>query len=365
MIKRILTWTLITFLSLVFIFVFIVFRQFSIKIYDSIVQNKHMKDLVAMYDENYIPIDESQFINFDRFDNTVTLNDIQILASHNSYKKKGSSLGRLFIGLGDSFAEARALNYGYYNLTTQFESGIRSMEFDLRKRRDSFQLTHVPLVDNSSVAPNFQMALQEIYLYSSHNPSHVPMIFLIEVKEDWMILDHALQTIENDELNELNQLLKDELKESLFTPGDMISPGLTLNQTIQQQGWPTVTSLLGKVIFVLHPNNMNEAYQALDPTLSDLAMFIGSYDDDLNQDYTSFIIHNDVNVDRIKELTDMGYIVRTRIDESLHFDITRYQHAISSTAQILSSDFTIGRKDISSSDVIYLSNYTVIKKETT
>lgn len=363
MIRRLLKTVLILVLSVVFIFFFIVIRQFSIKIYDSQVQIRHMKNLEELYETDYEPINESLFVNFDRFDDTTTLNEIQMLASHNSYKKTGSTLGHLFVGLGDSFREARGLKYTYKNLTDQFEAGIRSMEFDVRKRKDSFQLTHVPLVDNSSVAPNFQMALEEIYLYSSHNPSHIPMIFLIEIKEDWMMLDHALQKIDTQELNELNTLIKDQLKESLFTPNDMMRDDLTLKQTIQTHGWPTVTSLLGKVMFVLHPSNMNDLYESLDPTLEDLSMFIGSYEDDLDHDYASFVIHNDVNILRISELTEQGYIVRTRVDESLEFSITRFQDAIQSQATILSSDFTIGRKDIKDSEVITLNQYMIVKKE--
>ncbi|MDY0295316.1 MAG: Ca2+-dependent phosphoinositide-specific phospholipase C [Acholeplasmataceae bacterium] len=363
MLIRMLKIALISILSLVFIFIFIVMRQFSIKIYDSVVQTRHMKNLEALYDDDYEPIDESSFVNFDRFDDTTTLDQIQMLASHNSYKKMGSTLGRLFVGLGDSFAEARALKYGYNNLTAQFEAGIRSMEFDLRKRKDSFQLTHVPLVDNSSVAPDFASALEEIYLYSSHNPTHIPMIFLVEIKDDWMMLDHALQKMESQELTELNALLKDKLNETLFAPSDMMADGMSLRETIENQGWPTVTSLLGKVIFVLHPSNMNDLYESLDPTLEDLAMFIGAYEDDLAHDYASFVIHNDVDITRIQELVSQKYIVRTRVDESLNFEISRFQDAIASYAQILTSDFTIGRKDIKDEDVITLSQYMVIKKE--
>ena len=362
MIKQILKITFIGVLSLIVLFVLIVFRLFAIKIYDSQIQIRHMKNLEEMYESNYEPIDESSFVDFDRFDNLTTLDEIQMLASHNSYKKKGSPLGKLFVGLGDSFAEARALKYEYKNLTDQFEAGIRSMEFDVRKRKSSFVLTHVPLVDNSSVAPDFSLALEEIYLYSSNNPTHIPMIFLVEVKTDWMILDHALQDIDEKELEELNDLIKDKLKDSLYTPADMIKEGLTLSETIDQNGWPTVTSLLGKVIFVLHPGEMNESYFNLDSTLKSQSMFIGSYESNLTEVYTSFVVHNSVDTIRIQEIVSEGYIVRTRIDENLIFDETRYLDAISSGAQILTSDFSQGRKDLKASDMITLQNYTVRKR---
>lgn len=353
---------LITILSLVILLGLVIVRLFAIKIYDSQVQIRHMKNLVEMYEDDYTPIDESQFIDFNRFDETTRLNEIQMIASHNSYKKMGSSLGRFFVGLGDSFEEARALKYGNRSLTEQFESGIRSMEFDVRKRKSSFVLTHVPLVDNSSVAPDFAMALEEIYLYSSHNPTHIPMIFLVEVKDDWMILDHALQVIRTEELTQLNNLLKDKLGDVLYTPNDFMEPGLTVNETIETHGWPTVSSLLGKVIFILHPSHMNALYEGIDPTLKTLNMFIGSYENDLEHAYASFVVHNEVNATRIQELLAQGYIVRTRIDENLVYDNQRDILARLSGAQILTTDFSIGRKDIKQAEIIYLNTYTVIKR---
>ncbi|MDO9630085.1 MAG: Ca2+-dependent phosphoinositide-specific phospholipase C, partial [Acholeplasmataceae bacterium] len=243
---------MIAILSVVVFFILVVFRLFAIKIYDSNVQNAHMKTLASYYaSEEFSPVDESEFINFDINDTTIKLNQIQMLATHNSYKKKGSDIGKFFVGLGDSFEEARALKYGYKNLTDQFESGVRSMEFDLRLRKTQFVLTHVPLVDNSSVAPDFSQALEEIYLFSSNNPNHIPIIILMEIKDDWMILDHALQIIEPKHLENLNGLLKDKLGNNLFTPSDMMETGKTLKETIQTTGWPSVHSLLGKVIFVL------------------------------------------------------------------------------------------------------------------
>jgi hypothetical protein len=61
---------------------------------------------------------------------------------------------------------------------------------------------------------------------------------------------------------------------------------------------------------------------------------------------TAFIIHNEPDVDAIAALVGSGYMVRTRLDDMLVFDDDRYQRALSSGAQILSSDLTIGRLDL-------------------
>ncbi len=352
---------LVAILSVVVLFLLIVFRLFAIKIYDSNVQNAHMRTLTSYYDsEDFEPIDETEFVNFDLSDTTIRLNEIQMLATHNSYKKTGSDIGRLFVGLGDSFEEARALKYGYKNLTDQFEAGVRSMEFDLRLRKTQFVLTHVPLVDNSSVAPDFSQALDEIYLFSSNHPNHIPIIILMEIKDDWMILDHALQDIESNDLENLNELLTDKLKDNLFTPNDMMETGKTLKETIQTTGWPTVNSLLGKVIFVLHPGSFTDMYHELDETLKTQPMFIGAYQDGIHEDYASFIVHNNPSVSEITPLIESNFIVRTRIDSNLVFNQDDFDQAILSGAQILTSDFLIGRKDIKTEDIIYFSDNKLI-----
>jgi hypothetical protein len=355
---------LVTVLSLVVLFILIVLRLFAIKIYDSTAQSAHIRKLESYYEsEDFEPIDETEFINFDLNDTSIKLNDIQMLATHNSYKKKGSEIGKFFVGLGDSFDEARALKYGYKNLTDQFESGVRSMEFDLRLRKTQFVLTHVPLVDNSSVAPDFSQALDEIYLFSSNHPNHIPIIILMEIKDDWMILDHALQTIESEDLENLNTLINDKLGDHLFKPSEMMESEKTLKETIQTTGWPSVNSLLGKVIFVLHPGNFTTKYYELDQTLETQPMFIGTYSNGVNQDDASFIVNNNPSISEIASLVESNFIVRTRIDSSLIFNQDDFENAILSGAQILTSDFLIGRSDIKASDIIYLPDEKMIIKK--
>jgi hypothetical protein len=356
---------LIAVLSVVILFVLIVLRLFAIKLYDSSVQNAHMRTLKSYYQsEDFEPVNESDFVDFDLNDQTIRLNEIQMLATHNSYKKTGSDIGKFFVGLGDSFDEARALKYGYKNLTDQFEAGVRSMEFDLRLRKTQYVLTHVPLVDNSSVAPDFAQALEEIALFSSNHPNHVPIIILMEIKDDWMILDHALQVIESKDLENLNTLLTEKLGNQLFTPQMMMEADKTLKETIQSTGWPTLNSLLGKVIFVLHPGNFTDMYFELDETLETQPMFIGSYASGINQDYASFIVHNNPSREEIEPLIQANFIVRTRIDANLIFNQSDFDQAVLSGAQILTSDFLVGRKDIKTSDIIYFDDNKMIIRKT-
>lgn len=364
--KHILKVSVITLSVIIVVLLLIVLRLYMIRGYDLTLQKKHMEILNTYYEDDYQMIDENAFLNFDVSNNDLDLNEIQILASHNSYKKKGPAIGKFFVGLGDSFDEANALKYGYKNITDQLEAGIRSFEIDLRYRKDKFEITHVPLVDSSSQAVSFELLLDELMLFSTHQENHIPIIILVEIKTDWMMLDPALQDIHHDELILLDQILKDKLQDRLFSPNHMIGTDEVLRDKIMINGWPSVAELLNKFIFVLHPGSFEQTYYELDETLQTQSMFIGSSYADSYQPYASFFVHNDVDIDIISSLVDDGFIVRTRIDSNLNFSMDRYLDAISSGAQILTTDFSIARNDLDEIDIIYLEDdKTIIKNDKT
>jgi len=351
-------------LSVVMLFFLIIIRFYGIKIVDTTQQSRRLSELKLYYEsETFSPNNDQEFADFDLNDESLKLNEIKMLASHNSYKKNSTVLGRFFVQLGASKEEADSLNYEYKTLTEQFRAGIRSMEFDLRLRKTQFTLTHVPLVDNSSVAPDFSMALEEIELYSRNNPHHIPIIILMEIKDDWMILDHALQKIDQEKLITLNLLIKDKLGERLFQPQDVIEENKTLKETINESGWPSLSSLRGKVIMILHPGGFTTEYVDIDPTLQELAMFPGVYANQISRDYTAFVVENNPESTQIPLLVNQNYIVRTRIDSDLYFTQELMQAALLSGAQILTSDYTIARKDLSVTHMIYLAtDKTVIRR---
>lgn len=353
---RFLKWILIVILSLVTLFFMMAGYLYLVRVNDLRLERRHHRELTAYYGDDYVPIDESQFINFDPMDPSITLADIQILASHNSYKKNGPALGHFFVGLGENFDEARALDYGYQPLTTQFELGIRSMELDVRLRAGRFEITHVPLVDASSVSVTLEGALNEMKLYSDHNPDHMPMIFLLEIKDDWMMLDPKLESINEAALIDLNDLIASTLGDTLITPKDIMQGDLTLRETIIDHGWPSLSTMLGKHIIVIHPGTYSQMFATTFSDRSNLNVFIGAYASEQDQDYASFFVENTPNIETIGALVDQNFIVRTRIDADLSFTDERMTTAIQSGAQILTSDFVIGRSDLDEAAIIFLGN---------
>ena len=352
---------IISVLSLVLSFLMVVIYLSSIHFHDLRQQQKHMITLRSSYtSSSFQAIDESIFYNFELTD-TIKLNDIQFLASHNSYKKKGSSIGHFFVGLGSSRAEAKAMNYSNHTLSNQLKLGIRSFELDIRLRKDQFNLTHVPLVDNSSVAPDLRLALEEFKLFSIHHPNHFPITILLEIKDDWMILDPSLQTIQQQELVMLNELIKNQLGDHLYSPHHLLTDELTLKEHIETHGWPSVTSLLGKIMVILHAGSFIEPYVMIDESLSDLAMFPSVYAHQTENHYTSFIIENNPFDERIFDMVSNHFIVRTRLDSDLIIDLQRREAALLSGAQLLTSDFTVSRTDLKPHQRFFFENDKTIR----
>jgi hypothetical protein len=305
---------------------------------------RYMETLEASYADGYTPFDEGQFSDM-RPREAVPLNRARYLATHNSYKQYGSVPGKFMIQLVLSKQDADLLKYAYRRLTAQLEQGIRSFELDIRLRKDVFEVHHVPLVDNMSNVMDLDQGLRELRLFSDHNPDHFPVIIIFEFKNDWMFLDPALRDIGEEELRNFDAALNRILGDKLYDPADFLADtGSASIEEALEKGWPTMDRLAGKFIFIIHPSPIADRYAAMDASRRSMGMFLAG--EGVPRPGAAFIIHNEPDVDDIRALVDRGYMVRTRLDDILVFDPDRYQRAMESGAQILSSDLTVGRLDL-------------------
>lgn len=349
--KIILIFTILitTFLALVIYFN-------TIRMFDIFAHERHIRNL----SENPpLVIDENDFMNFTPSDN-LRLNHVQLIASHNSYKKNITRLGQLFVGLGENFDEARALRYAHPDLTTQLNHGVRSFELDMVYRANRFELIHVPLVDQSSNAPLLNRAFDEMILWSDNNPNHFPIIILIEPKEDFLFLDPFIEPFDIASLEKLNAQVETSFKDKLVTPSDLLIDERPLKTLLNEEGWPLVNDLLGKVIVVMHPGRINDEYLSIDPSLNMLNIFPGNYSDEGN--HTSFIVSNNpFETDKINGFIDQNLIVRTRLDSNLTINEDAMAMVALSGAQIITTDFfpshTLNNPFIATLE----STYTIIK----
>jgi hypothetical protein len=178
------------------------------------------------------------------------------------------------------------------------------------------------------------------------------------------MLDPSLNDIKSSDLRELDDLISDTFGDDLITPSSVISNDLSLQASVQTHGWPLLSETLGKVMVVVHAGSFIESYVSLDPTFETLHMFPSVYSDQIELPYAVFVIENNPLSEMIPLLVQDNFMVRTRIDTELSYNDIERLSGIQSGAHILTSDFSIARKDITSNHIYYLdSSFTVRKRD--
>lgn len=301
----------------------------------------------------------------------ILLNEIQLVGSHNSYKKKIDSTLLFILKLFDSNV-ATSLDYEHLTLVEQLDLGLRSLELDVYydpegghysapfgskmgpfsspydeggvMKYPGFKVLHVQDIDFRSHCLALKTCLKQIRKWSSENPQHLPLIITINPKDEIIPMRgfEPPMAFDGDTWNSLDVEFRDILSENLVIPDDIRGVYKTLKESILA-GWPSVNSLRGKVLFVLDaPPIKTRNYVIGHSELEGRVMFVNFPEE---SSMSSFRIVNDPikNLEYINELVEQGFIVRTRADaetvESRSGDTSRLQSAIKSGAQIISSDY--------------------------
>ena len=308
------------------------------------------------------------------------LNEIGILASHNSYKglpdkKVLKFLTKFKKQLGEA-NDPIQLDYGHPKLPIQFdEYGIRGIEIDINydpkgglyakravnkfvcglktsvknpvMKAPGFKVLHIADVDYETNYLTFSAVLLELKKWSEEHPKHTPIFVNIEAKgtnpgDESKVLRflgfkksipfsaEAYNALDKEIFAVLN-------RENIYQPKDLLGDYTNIKERLGSIGWPLVSECLGKIIFILEGNNQ-ELYNS--ETLN-RPMFVYKNPEDIN---AAFVIQNDPigNEAYIEELSKT-YIVRTRSDagtiEARNNDYRRFNAALKSKAQIISSDY--------------------------
>ena len=316
-----------------------------------------------------------------QYTDSIRLNDIRILASHNSYKKKPDARVIRFLQkfrrqLGDELNPQR-MDYGHASLSEQFTHfDIRGIELDIYNdphgdryhkrrinyfirgikqdagdtvlRKPGFKVLHIADVDYESNYRTLSEAFQEISTWSKNHPAHVPIFINLELKDaapaDYSRFLRILgfkRAIPFDSAAyvKIDEAIKQHFAlEQLYTPAMLRDTFVSTRERLTTLGWPPLNEVLGKVIFIFDGNGA--AYKQY--THDNLAFVYGP----VNDAETAFVIRNNPigNEAEISTLTNT-YIVRTRTDvetmQARNNDATMLDAALKSRAQILSTDYYI------------------------
>ncbi len=271
-------------------------------------------------------------------DDSLRLNQIRWLATHNSYHGKASLLQLVLLDLFQP-GEVDKLKYSHSGFYSQLELGVRSFELDLRRYRSgSYECIHVPLVDNRGHSPVFKGALEEMKLWSDRHPEHIPVIVIMETKDDWRFLDPGLRKWSPEALAGVDKIISGVLGQKLITPDTIRGADGTVRGGLIDNGWPELGKSRGKFIFVFHENDADYFNGEYFDSSDRVSFFMA----DRDSPEASFILRNEPGSADIAELGKEGFIVRTRADADLEYSEERKRLAIASGAQIVSTDFPKG-----------------------
>jgi hypothetical protein len=308
----------------------------------------------------------------------VRLNEVQVLGSHNSYHIEPVSPLLLQLG-GFDQSLADSIEYTHLPLTEQFETqGIRQIELDVfadpnggiysqragliligqspistlpELQQPGFKVLHVQDMDFETTCLTFVDCLQEVKDWSDANPRHLPIMILVEAKDDPIDIDVGLNFIVPLEIGpaELDALDAEILSvfptNQLITPDDVRGTRDTLEKAILRDGWPTLRESRGKVLFALDNGGEEKThYLAGHPSLEGRVMFVSGSPGDPE---AAFAKRNDPLSDpnEIPDLVAGGYLVRTRADsdtdEARSGDTTKRDEALASGGQYVSTDYPV------------------------
>jgi hypothetical protein len=304
----------------------------------------------------------------------VRLNQIQVLGSHNSFHvPPRPPLFQLLLAFSPVFS---AWEYEHLPLDEQFATqGVRQIELDvfydpvgghygnrpvLALVGDStvaspamftpgMKVLHIQDVDFETTCERLVDCLVTIRQWSDAHPHHLPLMILIEAKDDTIPdpLNLGFTTplpFTADAFDALDAEIRSVFgRRQLLTPDDVRRGHATLEEAILTDGWPTLGKARGKVMFLLdNGGSYRTTYLAGHPSLEGRVLFTDGTPGEAD---AAFVKRNDVLADpaEITTLVQAGYLVRTRADvdttEARADDPTRRDAALSSGAQCVSTDF--------------------------
>lgn len=303
----------------------------------------------------------------------VRLNEIQVLASHNSYhvEPEPTLLAALKNFLGEA---ADGFEYTHRPLADEFDAGVRQVELDVfvddpaggryaqpvlvpalglepvdpALSQPGLKVLHVQEVDYRSTCPTFVDCLTQVRDWSDAHPDHLPITIQIEAK-DGAIADPGLGFVTPLPWTAASFGTLEAEIGSVFAPERVLTPDEvrgrfgTLADAVQAGRWPKLDQARGQVLFVLDDKGAKrDAYRTQVPDLADRSVFVDVPESD--PDAAMMVVNDPIgDADRIRALAEAGFIVRTRADgdtvQARSGDTTQRDAALASGAQYVSTDY--------------------------
>jgi Phosphoinositide phospholipase C, Ca2+-dependent len=303
----------------------------------------------------------------------IRLNEIQELASHNSYHVQPEPALQEALN-GFLGAAAQGFEYTHHPLADELDAGVRQIELDVflddpgggryahPKAVDllgiappdpalagpGLKVLHVQEVDFRTTCPTLAICLTQVRDWSDAHPGHLPVTIQIEAKDD-VIPDPGLGFVQPLPWTGPDfATLQSEIDavfpaERVLTPAEVRGHAATLAGAVRAGRWPRLDQVRGQVLFMLDDHGAKrDAYRAQVPDLADRRLFVDVPETDPD---AAIMVVNDPLSDaaRIRDLVSAGFIVRTRADadtvQARSGDTSMRDAAFASGAQFVSTDY--------------------------
>ena len=303
------------------------------------------------------------------------INKVQVIGSHNSYKRAiDSALFRMFREKDPK--NAMGLEYSHIPYGEQLDLGLRNLEIDVyadekggkyahpkgleweassnpppydptgEMNKPGFKVFHVQDLDFRSNSYTFADCLQQLKAWSDKHPDHYPIYVTMNTKDEVIKAEGFTipEKFTPAVFDRLDKELIDNLGRSyLITPDDIRGQYKTLESAVLAGHWPAMKEARGKFFFILDEGGEHRAaYIHGHPSLRKRIFFT---DSPAGTPEAAFMIINDSKKDgeRIKAMVGKGYMVRTRADadtrEARDNDRSSFIAACASGAQIITTDY--------------------------
>ena len=260
----------------------------------------------------------------------ISINQIQFVGSHNSYKRvMPESFIKQLMKVNPNLVES--LDYEHIPLGDQLDLGIRKLELDIFYFADDerFLVGHVQQIDMSSNCVTLRICLTQIISWSENNPTHSPIWISFNAKDNYILGLPKPEIFTPEAFLLLDSVFEEMLGKRLIRPQDIVN--------LQ---WPLLEESKGKFILILDEGGTkrNIYYEGWQQR----PMFTNSPE---GHPAAAIMILNDPvgQFDEIKRLVKAGYMVRTRADadtrEARENDTRRRAAAFASGAQAVSTDY--------------------------
>jgi hypothetical protein len=311
-------------------------------------------------------------MTFPALDNgDVHINRIQVIGSHNSYKK---AIDPALFGLfqkRDSVSAGK-IDYEHVSLTEQLEMGLLNLEIDVYAdpmggkyahpkglqwapgqppfdpaglmNEPGFKVLHIPDLDFRSDCLTLRRCLSELKAWSVKHPDHPPVFITMEPKDGEsankeMTAPDKFTSRTFDMLD--STLLADLGADQLVVPDMVRGKYKTLEDAVLHDNWPTLKTASGRFLIVMDGNKeKRDIYIEGHPSLKGRVLFVNA---NPGTPEAAMMIRNNPHLPEIKNLVEKGYIIRTRADsdtkEARLNDRSGFEAACASGAQIITTDY--------------------------